>query len=467
MNDEDERAYWAAVATDFSVFLRQAFHTVFPGNEFVDVWYVDAIAHQLMRTFNGQTQRLMINLPPRHLKSFLVSVAWTAFLMGRDPSAQIICISYSEDLAKAFSRDCRRIIESPWYRRVFPNLVLRKATETELVTNQGGYRLALSVDGTITGRGADYVILDDPQKPEDARSERRRLTAQEWVKNTPFTRLNDKQRSVFIVVMQRLHVYDLTGYLADAGFEKLSLPAIATSDATFEIGEGEHHERLEGEVLSPEREPLEALERVCALIGDANFAAQYQQAPEAPEGALIKAKYLQYVDEHPPIHPYGYQWISIDAASSTAESADYSAITMGYSDQTGHYVRHADRGRWDFEGLLEVSLRLAKKIKDATFIVEAASAGISLIPALRRRGISVVSHVPKHDKDVRAALALPVFLAKRVFIVRKSEQDKWVTPFVNELLAFPNGRYDDQVDSLVQAIRWAERFVGRGWTMED
>ena len=174
--------------------------------------------------------RLIINLPPRQLKSFIVSVALPAFILGMDPSAKIICISYSDDLAKALARDFKRIIESAWYRTVFPDVRPTKMTESEFVTDQGGTRYATSVGGTLTGRGGDFIIIDDPIKPEEALSDKARQSTNEWYKSTLLSRLDDKAKSVLILVMQRLHVNDLTGFVeASGGFHKLALPAIAVA----------------------------------------------------------------------------------------------------------------------------------------------------------------------------------------------------------------------------------------------
>jgi predicted phage terminase large subunit-like protein len=152
----------------------------------------------------------------------------------------------------------------------------------------------------------------------------------------------------------------------------------------------------------------------------------------------------------------GPHWVSIDSALSTSETADYSAISVGYSNRDGHYVHFAERGRWDYETLRAKALAYAQKYQGVTFIVEAAGSGISLISSLRKAGLSCICYRPKEDKMYRAALVLPIFVEGRVFLVKKSAQSAWVEPYVNELVSFPNGRFDDQVDSLVQALRWAE-----------
>lgn len=459
-----EEAYFAAVRSDLKVFLRHSFGYIFPTSPFMDNWHLDAIVYALMQAVVGNTPRLIVNLPPRYLKSFIASVVLPAFLLGRDPSAKIICVSYSDDLAKTLSLSFRRIVESSWYRSIFPNVQFIKSTEGEMVTDQGGGRYATSVGGTLTGRGGDIIILDDPIKPEDARSDKTRDSVNEWFRNTLLSRLDDKARSILIIVMQRIHVNDLTGFVeAGGGFTKLSFAAIATKDEIINTGEGETYERLEGEALHPERESVKTLEMIRDQMGSFNFASQYQQRPETPEGSLFKRKWLKFISAPPAFRADGMFTVSIDSALSTSETADYSAISVIYSDASGHYVLEARRGRWDYETLKAIALRYSEKNgRNLNFIVEAAGNGFSLINALRRAAMRCFDYPPDKDKMTRACYAVPIVECGRVFIVNVEGRNGWVEPYVNELVSFPHGRFDDQVDSLVQYLPWAERRLGHG-----
>ena len=464
MQFSDKEAYWAAVRLDLNVFLSQSFNTIYPGKAFLDNWHIHAIVHSLELSIEGEQPRLIINLPPRQLKSFITSVVLPAFILGQDPSAKIICISYSDELAKTLARDFKRIVESAWYPKVFPHVQLTKTTENEFVTDQGGFRYATSVGGTLTGRGGDFIIIDDPTKPEEANSDSTRKKANDWFQSTLFSRLDDKKRSVMIIVMQRLHVNDLTGFAQDSGgFKKLSFPAIATGDACIPVSATDTYYRKDGEPLHAEYEDLNTLERIRNQIGTYNFVSQYQQSPETPSGGLIKRKYIHIIDHCPKIRPEGYWWVSIDSALSTSETADYSALTLGYSNSDGHFVLDVERGRWDYETLkCKASSYVHRFGDDVIFIVEAAGSGISLIEYMRKAQLRCFHHQAKHDKVVRASLVLPLFLAGRVHICNVKSHNGWVEEFINELLTFPNGRHDDQVDSLVQALRWAEPRVNPG-----
>jgi predicted phage terminase large subunit-like protein len=464
MQFTDKEAYWAAVRLDLNVFLRQSFDTIYPGKPFLDNWHIHAIVHSLELSIKGEQPRLIINLPPRQLKSFITSVALPAFILGQDPSAKIICISYSDELAKMLARDFKRIVESAWYPKIFPHVKPTKITENELVTDQGGFRYATSVGGTLTGRGGDFIIIDDPIKPEEANSTTTRNKVNDWFQSTVFSRLDDKKRSVMILVMQRLHVNDLTGFAQECGgFNKLAFPAIATRDAFIPVSATDTHHRNHGEPLHAEYEDLNTLERIRDQIGRYNFESQYQQTPETPSGGLIKQKYIHIIDHSPKITPDGDLWVSIDSALSTSETADYSALTVGYSNRDGHFVLYVERGRWDYEMLKGKALSYIRRFRgDVTFIVEAAGSGISLLQYLRTAGLRHFHHRAKHDKVVRASLVLPLFLAGRVYICNLKKRNGWVEEFINELLTFPHGRHDDQVDSLVQALRWAEPRVNPG-----
>jgi hypothetical protein len=182
------------------------------------------------------------------------------------------------------------VLEAPWYRRTFPNarIGLYKNSETEIELTARGFRLATSVGGTLTGRGGNIIIIDDPLKPDDALSETKRSAANHWFTNTFLSRLDDKRTGAIVIVMQRVHSDDLSGYLLSQSdeWEILSLPAIAECEEVIPLGYGRTHLRKIGEALSPGREPLHVLEALKLQIGSDAFSAQYQQAPTPPGGAM-------------------------------------------------------------------------------------------------------------------------------------------------------------------------------------
>ena len=454
-----QQAFWAAVRCDFRVFVEQSFGTVYPGKTFEHNWHIDAMINALEDNFRGRKRRLIINLPPRHLKSFLVSVAWPAFLLGKDPSLKIFVVSYSEELAKPIARDFKRIVQSEWYRALFVHVRLTKVTETEVVTDQGGFRLALSVHGSITGRGADLIIVDDPCRPAEAASDKARTAINDWFRSTLLSRQDDKRTSGFILVMQRLHVNDLTGLLQGGGdYHMLSFPAIAEKDEVIELRNGQTYLRRRGEALHPQREDVAMLESMRDEIGSFLFESQYQQSPRTPEGTLFKLKNFKIIKAVPQWRGPGAFYISIDSALSTSSTSDFTAITTAYCAQRKLCVLDSARGRWEYEFLKANVMRqiqaYARPHSQTTVVIELAGSGYSLAQYLRALNdprIRLLPFVPKGDKFVRASRVLPWF-EPGIHLLAQPGKSDWVVPFLNEFMTFPNGANDDQVDSLVQLI---------------
>src|SRR5229473_1006683 len=214
MNDFSPCEYDAILRSDLDYFAELCFRELNPQAAFAMNWHIEVIAAKLAAVREGKIRRLIINLPPRHLKSLLASIAFPAWCLGHDPSAQILCVSYAQDLADKLARDCRGIMMSPWYRRIFrTRLAAHRQAVQEFLTTRQGYRLATSNGGVLTGRGADIILIDDPLKPEEALSDARRQATNEWYDHTLYSRQNDKRHGAIVVIMQRLHEDDLVGHV--------------------------------------------------------------------------------------------------------------------------------------------------------------------------------------------------------------------------------------------------------------
>jgi hypothetical protein len=218
----------ALYRTDFTLFCYRAFEALNPGQRLTTNWHIEAICHRVQQMVTDPARkRLVVNLPPRTLKSFILSVALPAWLLGREPGTRIICASYSDELAAKFSRDRRALLETKFYKRVFPATRLnpKKASEGEFETTKRGSRLATSVGGTLTGRGGGVLIVDDPLKANDADSEVARRGAIDWFRTTALSRLDNPAESLICITMQRLHPDDLSGIFIEQGWSKLVIPA--------------------------------------------------------------------------------------------------------------------------------------------------------------------------------------------------------------------------------------------------
>ena len=386
-----ERVMRNALRTDFCAFVEKAFQAVSPGEPFLPNWHLDAICHALKRVEAGEIKRLIILMPPRNLKSICASVAFPAWLLGRNPTRKIICVSYNTELAAKHARDCRAVMNAAWYQSLFPSTRIdpAKSAEAEFMTTERGFRLATSTGGTLTGRGGDLLIIDDPMKPADAQSETLRLQCQQWFSNTLLSRLDDKVNSSIVLVMQRLHPDDLAGYLMQqGGWEVLSLPAIAEAEEVVPLGRGNVHYRGVGEVLHPEREPLEALEKLKIEMGSYDFSAQYQQAPVPAGGNMIKWEWFGFFSGLPLLRDGAVLAQSWDTASTTSELASYSVGITALIDKTGTiWVLDLVRGRWEFPDLQRKVIEAVRRHQPKATLIEDHASGTALQQALKQQTI--------------------------------------------------------------------------------
>jgi len=439
---------------DFGKFLHRCFLWLNPGATFLPNWHIRAIAYQLERIRRGEITRLIINLPPRYLKSITVSVAFPAFLLGLDPQRKIIAISYGDDLSAKHASDFRSVVNSAWFQRAFRKMHIARNTELEVMTTERGFRKATSVMGPLTGLGGDLVIIDDPQKPIDAQSELRRNSVNQWLSNTLLSRLDNKQTSAIIVVMQRVHMDDLSGYLANSPekWEVLNLPAIAEEDVSIPIGPNEFHHRKAGEALHPAHESIETLRKLQQTLGPDTFDAQYQQSPVPAGGAMIKRTWLRYYDDAPANIPGSRIIQSWDTAAKDGAQNDWSVCTTWLVADDNYYLLDLVRDRFEYPLLRDTALELANRFKPHEILIEEASTGIALAQELRERGDFFINPVKiERDKIGRLYVQQGKFAAGRVWFPRSAP---FLPELERELLTFPQSRHSDQVDSISQALSY-------------
>lgn len=439
---------------DFVSFLIRAFPWINGGANLLPNWHIDAIAHRLERVRSGDCRRLIVCVPPRSLKSVTVSVAWVAWCLGRDPSLNFVCVSYSGELASKHARDTRAIMTSPWYLRLFPRTALSpmRLANHDFETTLGGGRLATSIGGTLTGRGGDIIIVDDPIKPDEAMSETTRNSVNEWFHTTLASRLNDKKRGAILLVMQRLHQNDLAGMLLESGeWDELSLPAIAIEDESIPLTRGRTHHRRRGEALHAAREPREELLRIKESIGSIIFAAQYQQQPVPAEGNFVKPEWFGYYDEPPTGGTVVQSW---DTASKTGIYSDFSVGITARHYQRRYYILDVFRERVDFVRLRAKIVQLCQRYRVNRLLIEDAASGTQLIQILRQhppQGVPrPVACKPENDKISRFAVQTSRIEAGEVLLPRGAP---WLADFLSEIVGFPNARHDDQADALGQLLR--------------
>lgn len=454
-----QEALRLASRTDLLTFVQRVFRTLEPGTTFESNWHYEHVCWVLQRVIRGEIRRLIINVPPRSGKSLMTSVAWPLFLLGHDPTQRVICVSHTEDLARKFSVDRRSVALQPWYSDVFPamRLTSSRPRDLELVTTERGGILATGVGGGILGRGADVIVVDDPIKGIDALSEAERRRVAEFYDNTLVTRLNDKRRGIVVIIMQRLHQDDLVGHVLERDdWDVVSLPAIASEDSVYQLSNtlGDVHHRREGDLLHSEREPIEVLEQVRRSQGSLTFQAQYQQQPVPPGGNIIQRSWFRFYDEQP--ERFDRTIVSWDTASQLGDKNDFSVGTVWGSVGFDYYLLEVVRARLDYPDLRRRVIALSRHWQADTTVIEETDLGRALLQDLRRtEPIRPILCKPRFDKEARLLAQSARFEAGQVLLPRNAP---WLAVYMDELLAFPNGRHDDQVDSTSQALH---HFTGR------
>ncbi|MBR3632762.1 MAG: phage terminase large subunit [Elusimicrobiaceae bacterium] len=477
-NKNERQLLRAVLRSDFKSFCIKVFNEVSGSSVYQDNWHVDVICQSIENIRCGNETRLIINVPPRYMKSIICSVALPAFLLGHNPKERILCVSYSDELAAKMASDQRKIMEREWYQELFPFTRLLRRGVMDLETTAGGGRFSTSVGGTITGRGGNWIIIDDPIKPADAYSDVVRNKVNDWYGNTLLSRLDDKKNGKILAIMQRTHINDLTGHLleTDSSFRLIKMPAIAIKDETWSIGTpyGEQHiiERPIGEALHHTRESVEDLQRIKSTAGSYTFASQYQQTPELLGGNIIRREWLHTykVDElHKQVRT-GKLKLSLcqswDTASKAEEDNDYSVcITYAHDYRKTIWIIDVFRAKLEFPDLVETATYMARECQQKyrslnpyipDILIEDMNSGIGLAQTLANSfGSNVKPIKPTQDKATR--LKTVSYLLETGKCLFPDNNPTWWPDFERELLQFPNGRHDDQCDALSQLLTYEQQ----------
>jgi len=413
--------------------------------KFLDGWYHKVIAEKLEAVVRGDIKRLIINIPPRTGKSELITKLFPTWAMGKRPDLQVIATGYSTSLTQTFSNEARQYYKSNAYKMVFPrSSPLRDDQNTkEWWTNEeGGSYYATGTGGSITGRGANIFLIDDPIKPKDADSDITRVGINNWYSNTVMSRLNNMGEDSIIIIMQRTHENDLCGYLMeemnegiDEGWEIVSIPMIA------EI-EDEH--RKEGESLHEERFPIEIL-KVMQQKDVVNFSCQYQQNPIAKESQEFHEEWFKYYDHIP---AGGRTFTAVDPAFSKKKTADYTAIITGKFIGDVLYVLEITHGRFDPAELEDKVIYHARKWNSEKVGVEAFAAQSMIGFSLRNRFRKEV--IRARVEDIRQSGSKESKIRRLISLYRNGQifHNTDLSVVEQQLLKFPRGTHDDAIDAL-------------------
>ena len=431
---------------DFNKFVKE----MWPG--FIDGRHHKVMANKFQEIAEGKIKRLIINMPPRHTKSEFASFLLPAWFLGKYPNKKIIQTSNTAELAVGFGRKVRNLVDSEQYAKIFPNVNLRSDSKAagRWATNAGGEYFAIGVGGTVTGKGADLLIIDDPHSEQEAAlaatSPEIFDKVYEWYTSGPRQRL--QPGGSIVVVMTRWSKKDLTGRIIQSSIDKegnddwevIDFPAILPS----------------GNPLWPEFWSLEELLSLQSELPAGKWNAQYQQSPTSEEGAIVKRDWWKiWEPDRPPVCEFIIQ--SWDTAFTKSERSDYSACTtwgVFYKDENPNdpnvILLDAFKKRMEFPELKEKAFNHYKEWEPDAFIVEAKASGAPLIFELRAMGIPVSEFTPSrgNDKMVRINSVSDLFASGKVW----APGTRWADELIEEMAAFPNSDHDDLVDSTTQAL---------------
>ena len=434
----EEKRKESAIKNDFMAFVKY----VWP--DFIEGSHHKIMADKFNKVATGELKRIIINMAPRHTKSEFSSYLLPAWMIGRNPKLKIIQATHTTELAVRFGRKAKHLIDSEEYQKIYPTKLREDSKAAgRWETNEGGEYFAAGVGGSITGRGADLLIIDDPHSEQDALNPNALDRTWEWYTSGPRQRL--QAGGIIVVVMTRWNMKDLTGRLINAQkeakadqWEVIEFPAILPNNKP----------------VWPEYWKLEELESVKASLAIGKWNAQYQQNPTAEEGSIIKREWWNLWDKDLP--PLYHVIQSYDTAFLKKETADYSAITtwgVFYpTEDSGPNLILLDvvKDRFEFPELRRVALEQYNYWKPESVIIEGKASGMPLTFELRKQGIPVINYTPSrgNDKHARVNAVAPLFESGQIW----ATDDKFSEEVIEECAAFPYGDHDDLVDSMTQAV---------------
>lgn len=403
-------------------------------------YHIELINDKLMDVAEGKTLRLIISMPPRHGKSEITSKYFPGWYLMNFPKKRVIITAHSADFATdRFGRPIRNLV-SQFGEQFGVSLAKDSNAAHRFNTNYEGSFNAIGAGGSITGRGADLFIIDDPIKgPEDVISARSRDKMWDWFLTVPMTRL--EPNAAMVIIMTRWHSDDLVGRILNSSeadrWTHLNLPALNSK----------------GEALWPERYSAEYLEQRKVTLGSYFFNAMYQQQPVANENQIFKEHWWRYCSEMPNTNYIVQSW---DTAFKEEEQNDFSACsTIGYNDKN-YYIMDVFRMKLEFPALLRRAIALAEKFKPNVILIEDKASGQSLIQTLKSETRLPIKAVKSNgDKELRAHLVTPIIEAGKVFLPERAD---WLMDFLTEMSEFPLSAHDDIVDCITQGLNYLKKY---------
>lgn len=455
-------------------FTKQAWSILEPGTAYVDGWHIGAVCEHLTACSQGHIKNLIINIPPRHMKSLSAAVFWPMWEWTWKPETRWLFSSYAANLSTRDSLKCRQLVESPWYQKNWGSvfqLASDQNQKTRFENTRRGYRIATSVGGLGTGEGGDRIIVDDPHSVKLAESDLQRETTVDWWRTTMSTRWNNPETVVKVIVMQRLHEKDLTGEMLaeEFGYEHLCLPARYDPHHPTKSRTSLHFQdprTKEGELLWPERVNEEELTRLETQLGEYGTAGQLQQRPAPKGGGTFKTDKITVIAAPPAQVKTRLRWW--DTAAS--EAGDYTAGVL-LSIDANNLTTIEDVQMFRLEpGARDARIRQTVELDGRTvpqwFEQEPGSGGKAQVQAFVRmlQGFPVFYEPTSGNKEVNAGPFSAQVNAGNVQIVVTDANRKDVKLFLSQLEQFPNGAHDDGPDAASKAYNKAAQLISQRGT---
>jgi len=451
---------------DLAVFTRLMWPILNPGTQITWSWHMDIFCETLMRITRGELKRVIFNVPPGSTKSTIISIMWPCWEWLQHPEHRWICASHAEALATKLNRERRKIIQSKLYQDLFsPSWTLRsdQKNKTHFENTRNGWMIsAMTSSGGVIGSHCDRMVIDDPISRDELATPRLKGHVA-WYAETASSRFRSLKDAVIVVVMQRLHQQDLTGYLleSDEGYEHIVIPA----EYDPERAQPWDPRRREGESFFPARFGKRELEAQKRKLGSLQYAAQYQQTPQASGGNLIREDWWKRWERLPSLD--GAQIIgSVDCAYEGTDRSDFSVIQVWAAVGPNAYLLDQTRGRWEFVGLEKELVKMCRRWPKASrWLVEERAMGSSLISRMRRMRFRIQPFKSQSSKEQRVQAISPLIEAGQVWIPADDgerpgcleRREAWSLPaqlksLITECSLFPLGAHDDQVDAMSMAL---------------
>jgi predicted phage terminase large subunit-like protein len=464
-------------------FIQQAWPVVEPATQFIKGKHLNAMTTHLEAVTNGKIRNLLINIPPRHMKSLTVSVFWPVWEWIANPHRRWLFASYAASLSIRDTLRSRRLIESPWFKLYFGDRFSLTSDQNQKMryeNDKTGCRIATSVDGSATGEGGDRVVVDDPHNVAERESEAIRRATLTWWDETMSTRLNDPKTGAKIIVMQRVHEKDLSGHvLEQGGYVHLNLPAEFEPQrrCTTLIG-WKDWRKAEGELLWPQRIGVSELSDFKLRLGPSGYAGQFQQRPTPAGGARFQQEWFRYYRLAPFTRP-AYVLFAPDGSERTVSLASCSRFAVmdpaGSEPQQNSRPCYTVIQVWDVTPTHEMLLvhqyreqvqspdaaaaavRIAREFGVQFIGIEKDGIGLGIVQAVKRAGITVRPIKARGSKEARSETAEIRMAAGSIYFPREAP---FLWDLEQELLHFPKGEYADQVDALAHAAMQVQQRSG-------